>query len=123
MTSSPRHIVEKALAKLDIHSYFQTIVTYEDVENIKPHPEPVLLALKQLDCIAAETIMIGDSINDILAGQAAGIKTGLFFPAIHNRFYDYNKLLNSEPHFVFNEYGQLSQHLYRVPSLSASEKG
>lgn len=39
----------------------------------KPDPAPLLLALKQLDVMAAQCLMIGDSKNDILAAKAANI--------------------------------------------------
>jgi len=114
VTSSPRTIVAKALKNLDIDSFFSTIVTADDIVNFKPHPEPVLLALKRLESRSDETLVIGDSQADMLAGQAAGLKTGLFYPDVHKQFYDLHKLKETDPHFVFHHYDELHQHLFAV---------
>jgi pyrophosphatase PpaX len=112
VTSSTRTIVDKSLKNMKIYSYFETIITSEDISNYKPHPEPVLLALKRLGSEAESSIIIGDSEADILAGQAAGIKTGLFFPNEHTIFYDFEALKGTTPHFIFHHYDELHQHLF-----------
>jgi len=112
VTSSPRAIVEKALKSFGVNTFFQTVVSADDVVNFKPHPEPVLLALKRLDCRAEGSLIIGDSTADILAGQAAGTKTGLFYPEVHGHFYDFHKLKETDPHFVFHDYDELRQHIF-----------
>lgn len=114
VTSSPRTIVAKALKNLDIDSFFSTVVTADDIVNFKPHPEPVLLALKLLGSRSEETLVIGDSQADMLAGQAAGLKTGLFYPDVHKQFYDIQKLKETEPHFVFHHYDDLHQHIFGI---------
>jgi pyrophosphatase PpaX len=114
VTSSPRTIVAKTLKSLGIDSFFSTIVTADDIVNFKPHPEPVLLALTRLGSLADETLVIGDSQADMLAGQAAGIKTGLFYPDVHKQFYDLQKLKETQPHFIFHHYNDLHQHLFDI---------
>jgi HAD superfamily hydrolase (TIGR01549 family) len=64
------------LAKLK--KYFRTAVAYEDTENHKPDPEPLLLAAKRLGVSADECVYIGDVENDIKAALAAGMKSILF---------------------------------------------
>lgn len=120
VTSSPRRVVAPTLARLGIREYFDTVVTADEITNYKPHPEPVLLALKQLDSNSTGSIIIGDSAADITAGRAAGIKTALFYPEIHARFHDYAKLLETEPHFVFGDYAELVQYLFKSKSAAAS---
>ena len=46
-----------------------------DVENPKPHPEPVTQAVRLLDADPATTVYIGDSIHDMRSGRAAGVRT------------------------------------------------
>jgi HAD superfamily hydrolase (TIGR01549 family) len=111
VTSAPGKQVESALHALGIDSFFGSIVTADHVTNFKPHPEPVSLALKNIDSDASDTLFVGDSIVDILAGQAAGTKTALFFPEMHKRFYDYQKLMETKPDFVFNHYEELGNYL------------
>jgi pyrophosphatase PpaX len=59
------------LADLGIAELFSVVVGYEDVANHKPHPEPVLLALRQLGADPRETLMVGDSFADIESAKAA----------------------------------------------------
>ncbi|WML46008.1 pyrophosphatase PpaX [Neobacillus sp. PS3-40] len=61
------------LTKLD--PFFNVIVAMEHVSKVKPDPEPIFNALKQLGSTPEETIMVGDNYHDILAGKNAGTKT------------------------------------------------
>ncbi len=47
----------------------------DDVHNAKPDPEGVKLALAKLRVSARESIFVGDSPADILAGKAARVLT------------------------------------------------
>jgi phosphoglycolate phosphatase len=53
------------------------VVTSDDVENRKPHPEPYLLACRLLEVSPGEAVVIGDSANDAEAGRAAGCRVVL----------------------------------------------
>jgi pyrophosphatase PpaX len=111
VTSSPRMQVESVLSRVGIDKAFDTIVTGDDVVNFKPHPEPVLMALSNLDARADETLFVGDYVFDVLAGRAAGTTTALFLPDRHARFYDFDKLRATEPDLVFHNYHALASHL------------
>lgn len=54
---------------------FEEIIGMDDVEHVKPHPEPVLLALHKLGVTKEEAIMIGDNSHDIQGGKNAGVRT------------------------------------------------
>ena len=58
--------------------YFKTTVAYEDTENHKPHPEPLLLAAKQLGVLPEECVYIGDVKTDMEAAQAAGMRSVIY---------------------------------------------
>lgn len=49
------------------------IVGREDVENLKPHPEELELALKRLGVKANQAMMVGDTSHDIQSAQALGM--------------------------------------------------
>lgn len=53
----------------------EVLITPDHVVTPKPHPEPVLLACRYLNCEPAETFFIGDHERDIEAGKAAGCHT------------------------------------------------
>ncbi len=112
VTSSGAEVVHHALAHLKIDSYFSAIVTANDITKFKPDPEPVLLALQKLDAHPGETIFIGDSQADMIAGHAAGVDTALFFPIIHHKFYELDALHRTNPHFIFGDYSELRNHLF-----------
>lgn len=53
---------------------FPTVVTFDDVENHKPHPEPLLLAAQRADVLPEQAVYVGDAITDFQAAKAAGMK-------------------------------------------------
>src|SRR5699024_1521201 len=67
--------VNQGLEITNIGSYFDTIITIDDVSNPKPHPESVLKALENLYAQPTQAIMVGDNYHDILSGNKAGTKT------------------------------------------------
>jgi len=69
------------LAAHGLTSLFAGIFSAEQGFPCKPDPSILLAALKQHALDPAETLLIGRREIDIQAGQAAGIRTGLFGPA------------------------------------------
>ncbi len=57
-----------------IMNYFDVLIGFEDVENRKPHPEPILKALTQMGHTNQEVWMIGDTRLDIEASLRAGVE-------------------------------------------------
>ncbi|MEE4379974.1 MAG: HAD family hydrolase [Candidatus Competibacteraceae bacterium] len=55
---------------------FDVAVYDDDVQEEKPAPEGILLALKRLELTADEVVYIGDSSKDALAASAAGVRFG-----------------------------------------------
>jgi pyrophosphatase PpaX len=75
VTTKVRSTVTMGLKLTGLDQFFDVIVTLDDVKNAKPDPEPIQLALSQLDSLANESIMVGDNYHDILAGKNAGTFT------------------------------------------------
>lgn len=73
VTSSPRWYVEQILAIHLPDCEFVLRVTYEDVENIKPHPEPLMLALRMVGVDPQRALYVGDADLDFDASTAAGV--------------------------------------------------
>lgn len=57
-----------------IMNYFDVLIGFEDVENRKPHPEPILKALTQMEHTTQEVWMIGDTRLDVEASLRAGVE-------------------------------------------------
>lgn len=58
---------------LSLKNYFKVVISYEDTNNHKPDPEPLLLAVKKLHIKPNEAIYVGDSESDIVAAKNAGM--------------------------------------------------
>jgi phosphoglycolate phosphatase len=65
----------KLLAVLGVAGHFGAVLGADSLPFRKPSPEPVLKLLADCAVTAAETVMVGDSSNDIIAGQGAGVLT------------------------------------------------
>ena len=60
---------------IGLSRHVELSITSTDVENMKPHPEPLLKALAKLGLGPDEAVFVGDTDVDLQAGAAAGIKT------------------------------------------------
>lgn len=75
VTNKMRLTTTMGLKLCGIESFMETVVSIDDVERGKPDPEAVLKAVAQLKAERRETLMVGDSKYDIVAGRAAGVQT------------------------------------------------
>ena len=55
--------------------YFKVLVGREHVQNPKPHKEPILTALKELNIRDNDIWMIGDTKLDLLSAKNAGVNS------------------------------------------------
>lgn len=63
------------LEHLEILDYFDVLIGREDVINPKPHPEPILKAIKAMNADPQKCWMIGDTCYDIESATRANIKS------------------------------------------------
>jgi len=73
VTSSESEVVDAVLAQLDV--VFPVIVCAADVSRTKPDPEGYLLAAAKLGVEPQQCIALEDSVNGVLAAEAAGYRT------------------------------------------------
>lgn len=66
--------IDRGLSILGAAHLFDVCIGTDDVKNVKPDPEPVLLALDRLGIAKEDAIMIGDNSHDIEAGHRAGVR-------------------------------------------------
>ncbi len=76
VTSKNRSGAFRGLGVAGLTELMEVIVAADDVENPKPHPEPIHSALKQLGEPTSSAIFVGDSLHDMESGRAAHIRTG-----------------------------------------------
>jgi len=60
------------LEKSGLDGYFDVVVSGDLLPRAKPDPMPLVWACGRLGVSPAEALFVGDSINDSLAGRAAG---------------------------------------------------
>ncbi|MDH7555846.1 MAG: HAD family hydrolase [Candidatus Methanosuratincola sp.] len=66
---------EYVLKRHSIDEYFKIVVSRDLVNRGKPHPDPIIFALRKMGFSPAQAVMVGDMPTDIEAGKAAGAKT------------------------------------------------
>lgn len=62
------------IPKFEIAKYFSGAVTASDTKLHKPNPDPILAGIKLGNNVPADSVYVGDTINDMTAAHAAGIK-------------------------------------------------
>lgn len=70
-SASPRRWIDAALKRLELAACFNTICSWDDVQNGKPDPEVFLLAAKRLHIAPEHCIVLEDSTHGIAAAKAA----------------------------------------------------
>lgn len=71
-TSGSRYIQEKILLRHDLVRYFDVMVTNDDIERGKPHPEPYTVTTRMLEIMPEDCVVIEDAFNGVLSARAAG---------------------------------------------------
>ena len=75
VTTKTGHYSRELLEHMDIMQYFDVLIGRENVQNPKPHAEPIHKAIKHLDASYESTWMIGDTLLDVNSAKNAGIKS------------------------------------------------
>lgn len=75
VTNKPHRFAVELLSHFGVAQYFKVILGGDSVALKKPDPLPMLTACDRLDVLPRETVAVGDSENDALAGRAAGMAT------------------------------------------------
>lgn len=109
-TNKPSQFLPAILDKMGWTGKFACIIGGDSLPVKKPNPAPLLHICQTLGVDNNHAIMVGDSTNDIIAGQQAGITTLALT-------YGYNygePISNSQPDEVFDDFGQLVDYLHQI---------
>jgi len=99
VTTAKRVDFEIIHEKRQITRFMDFILTREDYEFAKPHPEPYLTGLERFGATRQETLVVEDSSRGLNSAEAAGIECAI----VHN---DFTKAQD------------FSQATYRIESLA-----
>ena len=107
VTNKPGQYMSPILADYGLTGLFDLVLAGDSLPTRKPDPAPLLHACAVLGSKIEETIMVGDSKNDILAAKAANM-------AVAGLTYGYNygeDIRLSEPDLVLDNISELLNSL------------
>ena len=114
VTNKPERFTLPLLARAGLADYFEVVVGGDTCARKKPDPMPILYACTRLGIASENTLMVGDSLNDALAAQAAGVPCWLL-P------YGYNEgraIENTPCDAHIENIGQIANRLLNTPVQS-----
>jgi HAD superfamily hydrolase (TIGR01509 family) len=97
-TGKGRRTARITLDEFKLTEYFDMVVSGNDVEHHKPHPEGIQKILAQFSIEPSAALMIGDGMSDVKASRAAGVRMG----AVVWDCYDKERVLAENTDFVFH---------------------
>lgn len=92
----PKKAVIEELEKFGLSQYFDYVMTALDTRNPKPSPEGLIKCVKELGVQMCDCVVVGDSVSDIRAGKAAGVKT----VAVLSGIFSFEELRKEEPDLI-----------------------
>ena len=103
VTNNGRAGTELTLKKYGLEGFFDTVVTRDDCEEVKPDANPVRQVLADMSVPQEEAILVGDGIMDIMAAKAAG----LLSVAVPTGPFTGKRLVEAEPDFIIGSINDL----------------
>jgi HAD superfamily hydrolase (TIGR01549 family) len=67
--------IERFLEHYGVRDLFRVVVGAQTTRRMKPHPDPLLYAAREMGVDPAACLMIGDTTIDVRTGRAAGAQT------------------------------------------------
>jgi len=115
-TGVEKNMMEYTLNPFKLVDLFEVRITADDIRKSKPDPEGINLALSRIKANAKESMYVGDSPSDIIAGKRAGVLTGAALWSPENR----GDPTTEHPDYEFRSVQQLSDFLF--PKKKSSEE-
>lgn len=75
VTNKPVALTDRVLEAFAINGFFEMVLGGDSLPRKKPHPEPLLKVVEELQVPAERTVFVGDSAIDCETGRRAGIAT------------------------------------------------
>jgi HAD superfamily hydrolase (TIGR01509 family) len=95
--------IDSILRKHDWYSLFDLIVGSDQVTRVKPDPEIFQKVLEEMKCSADESLVIGDTHNDVIAAKSIPMQV----VAVDSDFGCPNLLLESAPDYRIGSLSEL----------------
>jgi phosphoglycolate phosphatase len=95
------------LKNLDLHKYFELILSGDSLPKQKPDPLPLRHACQHFGITPDHGVLVGDSSNDVEAARAAGMPV-LCVPYGYNHGHD---IREAHPDAVVDSLAEVDRHL------------
>ena len=107
VTNKPFKFVAPILEHLALNHLFELVLGADSLEEKKPHPLPLLHTCQAFNISVQESIMIGDSKNDILAAHACEMQS----IAVSYGYNHDEDITIHQPSLVINDFSTLLEVL------------
>jgi len=107
LTNSGGAATAYAVGKFGLDEYFDYIFTRDTVPSMKPSPDGLILILDTMGVERSEALFVGDSVYDIRAARAAGVKVA----SVLSGPYDAEMVKREQPDYVLGSLTELRPRL------------
>jgi HAD superfamily hydrolase (TIGR01509 family) len=112
-TTKVRAHIDGIIEKFGWQSVFQASVGADDVVRVKPDPAAFRLALDRLRAKPEDSLVVGDTVNDVYAAKAIPLRVA----AVVSPYGGSDDLAASLPDFLLDSVGKLTEVLDRNGGL------
>ncbi len=114
VSNKPEALTRRILSLLGLADRFCSVLGGDSLPQRKPDPAPILAAVLRCHGAVGETVMVGDSPSDIVAGKRAGVITC----AITSGYRSREELSAARPDVLIDRMQELLQ-FFCVPAVDA----
>jgi len=105
LTNSGAAATSFAVGRFGLDRFFGYVFTRDNLPSMKPSPEGLWAALEAMGVERSEAIYVGDSVVDVRAAKAAGVKVASIVTGRH----DAESLRKEQPDYVLESLADLKQ--------------
>jgi len=96
LSNKSENFSKDIIENLGLKEYFDEIYGGDSFDEKKPSPKPIREIMNFLSVKKENTVMVGDGVNDVLAGKTAGVRT----IAVLYGYSSKEKIENLQPDFI-----------------------
>ena len=109
-TTKFRSNIDGILEKLSWNDYFSEVIGGDEVANIKPDPEMFSSLMALMKANPANTVIVGDTINDILPAKKLSVRN----VAVKSPYGDSKEVMGLNPDFFIEEISHLPRAISKM---------
>jgi len=103
LTNNKSQYAEEVLDKFNLTKFFDVIIGFNEVSEVKPNPEGIQIILDKWKIKPSEAIFIGDMTTDVEAGKSANVMMVCVASGLAQK----ETLLEHKPDILVNDTNEL----------------